>query len=264
MNCVNHLVTESLPGYLKGLPIPNTVCNPYHLTQCHPVLLFLRCLAGSPSRWEIGRGLFPLASLWGASPTCPFRSTSCNQWWFKAHPAGINTLNWNPQGLAHSPVVGPFLREKLTMLPGMQVFLKNISKVKTWNQRRFSENMKPTQVNLRTCKKWKHEINRSICRTQGWTPVSKWTVQRCHCSLANNLTSTIILPRWWTPLTWRILEIRQYCAGIFLSCMHITFFLFSILRCWKSKKFPYCDGSHAKHNSLTGDNVGPLIIKKAA
>merc|ERR1712203_695489 len=24
------------------------------------------------------------------------------------------------QGLAHSPVVGPFLREKLTMLPGMQ------------------------------------------------------------------------------------------------------------------------------------------------
>ena len=41
---------------------------------------------------------------------------------------------WNPQGLAHSPVVGPFLREKLTMLPGMQVFLKNIWKVKTWNQ----------------------------------------------------------------------------------------------------------------------------------
>ena len=27
---------------------------------------------------------------------------------------------WNLQGLAHSPVVGPFLREKLTMLPGMQ------------------------------------------------------------------------------------------------------------------------------------------------
>uniref|UniRef100_A0A3Q3W7Z1 Iron-binding zinc finger CDGSH type domain-containing protein n=1 Tax=Mola mola TaxID=94237 RepID=A0A3Q3W7Z1_MOLML len=33
-------------------------------------------------------------------------------------------------------------------------------------------------------------------------------------------------------------------------------------RCWKSKKFPYCDGSHAKHNEETGDNVGPLIIKK--
>jgi len=33
-------------------------------------------------------------------------------------------------------------------------------------------------------------------------------------------------------------------------------------RCWKSKKFPYCDGAHAKHNKETGDNVGPLIIKK--
>lgn len=33
-------------------------------------------------------------------------------------------------------------------------------------------------------------------------------------------------------------------------------------RCWRSKKFPYCDGSHAKHNEETGDNVGPLIIKK--
>merc|ERR1712212_29374 len=32
-------------------------------------------------------------------------------------------------------------------------------------------------------------------------------------------------------------------------------------RCWKSKKFPYCDGAHAKHNQLTGDNVGPLIVK---
>ncbi|XP_065843303.1 CDGSH iron-sulfur domain-containing protein 2 homolog B-like [Oscarella lobularis] len=32
-------------------------------------------------------------------------------------------------------------------------------------------------------------------------------------------------------------------------------------RCWKSKKFPYCDGSHNKHNQSTGDNVGPLIVK---
>jgi CDGSH-type Zn-finger protein len=33
-------------------------------------------------------------------------------------------------------------------------------------------------------------------------------------------------------------------------------------RCWRSEKFPYCDGSHTKHNAETGDNVGPLIIKK--
>jgi CDGSH-type Zn-finger protein len=32
-------------------------------------------------------------------------------------------------------------------------------------------------------------------------------------------------------------------------------------RCWKSKTFPYCDGSHVKHNEETGDNVGPLIVK---
>lgn len=32
-------------------------------------------------------------------------------------------------------------------------------------------------------------------------------------------------------------------------------------RCWRSKKFPYCDGSHAAHNTSSGDNVGPLIIQ---
>ena len=32
-------------------------------------------------------------------------------------------------------------------------------------------------------------------------------------------------------------------------------------RCWRSKKFPYCDGAHAIHNNKTGDNVGPLIIQ---
>ncbi|KAG5454924.1 CDGSH iron-sulfur domain-containing protein 2 A [Clonorchis sinensis] len=32
-------------------------------------------------------------------------------------------------------------------------------------------------------------------------------------------------------------------------------------RCWRSSKFPYCDGSHCKHNEETGDNVGPLIIE---
>ncbi|XP_069467337.1 CDGSH iron-sulfur domain-containing protein 1 [Ambystoma mexicanum] len=33
-------------------------------------------------------------------------------------------------------------------------------------------------------------------------------------------------------------------------------------RCWRSKQFPFCDGSHMKHNEETGDNVGPLIVKK--
>ncbi|KAL4240960.1 CDGSH iron-sulfur domain-containing protein 2 [Mactra antiquata] len=33
-------------------------------------------------------------------------------------------------------------------------------------------------------------------------------------------------------------------------------------RCWKSDSFPYCDGSHNKHNQDACDNVGPLIIKK--
>lgn len=32
-------------------------------------------------------------------------------------------------------------------------------------------------------------------------------------------------------------------------------------RCWKSNNWPYCDGSHGKHNTETGDNVGPLIVK---
>ncbi|XP_042195952.1 CDGSH iron-sulfur domain-containing protein 1-like [Callorhinchus milii] len=34
-------------------------------------------------------------------------------------------------------------------------------------------------------------------------------------------------------------------------------------RCWRSNKFPYCDGSHSQHNAVSGDNVGPLIIIKS-
>ena len=27
-------------------------------------------------------------------------------------------------------------------------------------------------------------------------------------------------------------------------------------------QFPQCDGTHNKHNQETGDNVGPLIVKR--
>lgn len=33
-------------------------------------------------------------------------------------------------------------------------------------------------------------------------------------------------------------------------------------RCWRSKNWPYCDGSHGQHNTDTGDNVGPLVVNK--
>ncbi|OQR80378.1 CDGSH iron-sulfur domain-containing protein 1 isoform 1 [Tropilaelaps mercedesae] len=33
-------------------------------------------------------------------------------------------------------------------------------------------------------------------------------------------------------------------------------------RCWRSSKFPYCDGTHSKYNQESGDNVGPLIIER--
>ncbi|XP_026472642.1 CDGSH iron-sulfur domain-containing protein 2 homolog [Ctenocephalides felis] len=37
-----------------------------------------------------------------------------------------------------------------------------------------------------------------------------------------------------------------------------------LCRCWKTKNWPYCDGSHGVHNKETGDNVGPVIVKKSA
>ena len=33
-------------------------------------------------------------------------------------------------------------------------------------------------------------------------------------------------------------------------------------RCWKSAKFPLCDGAHGKHNQVCGDNLGPVIVTK--
>ncbi|GAQ84428.1 Fe2-S2 domain containing protein [Klebsormidium nitens] len=34
-------------------------------------------------------------------------------------------------------------------------------------------------------------------------------------------------------------------------------------RCWKSKTFPHCDGSHNAHNKESGDNIGPLMVPKS-
>src|SRR5689334_19905214 len=44
-------------------------------------------------------------------------------------------------------------------------------------------------------------------------------------------------------------KIVQYKDGKVVMC-----------RCWKSKSFPYCDGTHTTHNTENGDNIGPLII----
>uniref|UniRef100_A0A1B0GLK5 CDGSH iron-sulfur domain-containing protein 2 homologue n=1 Tax=Lutzomyia longipalpis TaxID=7200 RepID=A0A1B0GLK5_LUTLO len=33
-------------------------------------------------------------------------------------------------------------------------------------------------------------------------------------------------------------------------------------RCWKSNNWPYCDGSHGTHNKETGDNLGPVVVRK--
>ncbi|CRL06991.1 CLUMA_CG020012, isoform A [Clunio marinus] len=33
-------------------------------------------------------------------------------------------------------------------------------------------------------------------------------------------------------------------------------------RCWKSKNWPYCDGTHGEHNKECNDNVGPVVVSR--
>ena len=37
--------------------------------------------------------------------------------------------------------------------------------------------------------------------------------------------------------------------------------MIAFCRCWKSLKFPLCDGAHNRHNRETGDNIGPAVIR---
>ena len=37
-----------------------------------------------------------------------------------------------------------------------------------------------------------------------------------------------------------------------------------LCRCWKSKKFPICDGLHGTHNRECGDNLGPVVVTAEA
>ena len=63
------------------------------------------------------------------------------------------------------------------------------------------------------------------------------------------------------------LESSSFCGILDLHAISMFQLLLILVyvfvaRCWRSGTFPLCDGSHVKHNKATGDNVGPLLVKK--
>ncbi|KAK2546060.1 Cisd2 [Columba livia] len=56
---------------------------------------------------------------------------------------------------------------------------------------------------------------------------------------------------------------RDWCrCGKTTESSCSAFSIYTVVACSQKNAFPVCDGSHNKHNELTGDNVGPLILKK--
>jgi len=55
----------------------------------------------------------------------------------------------------------------------------------------------------------------------------------------------------------KFVKLISICNCIVIKPSHCEGYFFVVLL-----QFPYCDGTHNKHNQETGDNVGPLVIKK--
>ena len=95
MNCVSHLVKESIPNYLHNLPVPDSVLGWFSL---------------SLSDWA---KLVPFGVAVGGLSYLSLQARIKNLHRSYSHDSVF-------QGLANSPVVGPAIKEKLSMLPGFK------------------------------------------------------------------------------------------------------------------------------------------------
>ena len=84
-------------------------------------------------------------------------------------------------------------------------------------------------------------------------------------------------PRWWTPLRSRVRA--SVCnPNAYTPATPSTLYpptttdiedlikkdkngVVALCRCWRSKTFPLCDGTHTTFNKTCGENVGPCVIK---